>query len=565
MLKWLIFVAAGLFVITVGSLWLGGSSFSDKDVAVTVDGPDRGTSGDEVKYTVKWRNDTRVPLTEMSFRVFYPEDSIVIVDGKPTTPESEGFVIDRLEPGQSGEREMSFFLVGDKGSIKTLRVHLIFKAGTLRSAFEKDVTISTTITDLPVDVALVAPPTSVAGQPIQYILDVRNETTTDLKDLKVIFTYPDGFVVQQLKPQPDSGNTEWLLDALDAGEASRITVTGVLSGNERETKTVQVVIQHKLNDQYVDYVRTEAFTMISDPPLSVSLSPADGREYVSFAGDTLRYTVNYSNNSRFTLLGLLLGVKLEGDMFDFSRVQVDKGFFDEGSKTIVYDSSGVSELGNLRPGQKGSVTFTVPLKAGFSGQLGGSKSFFVKATARLATTNVPSGLDGDEVFAQDSLITKISTQPTLSQSVLYDDGAGSGPLPPKVGQETTFTVRWQLTNPGNDVKETKVVVTLAPGVTFKAEATATNGTAPVFNSNANTVTWTVGLLPFGTGNGTPRYEGRFKISIKPSSNQVGTLPALLKAATLTGIDGFTTQSLRVQLKDYNTDSVENHPKDGLVE
>lgn len=564
-LKWFILVAAGLFVVTVGSLWWGGNSFSDKDVVLAIDGPDRATSGDEVTYTVKWRNDTRVPLSEMSFRIFYPEGSIVLKDGQPTTPESEGFEVDALNPGESGEREIKLFLVGDKGAIKNLKVHLIFKAGTLRSAFEKETTVSTTITDLPVTLALVAPPSAVPGQPVQYILDARNDSGADITDLKVVFKYPDGFVVQQMRPQPDTGNTEWLLDTLRSGQATRITVTGVLSGNERETKTVEAVLQQKLNGQYVDYVRTEAFTMLSSPLLSVRVTTSEGREYVSFAGDTLRYTVTYGNTSQFTLSGLDLSIKLEGDMYDFSRIRADQGFFDDDTQTLRYDSSGVSEFSSLRPGQTGSVFFTIPLKAGFAGQMDGAKTFFVKATARLSTSNVPSGVDGDEVFSLDSLITKISTQPNLSQAILYDDGAGSGPLPPVVGQKTFFTVRWQLTNPGNDVRDAKVTATLPPGVTFEDVVFATNGTPPVFNRTSNTVTWNVGTLPFGTGNGTSRYEARFKISITPSSNQQGTTPALVAGATLTGTDSFTGQTVQMRLNDYTTASVENHSDDGRVQ
>jgi hypothetical protein len=565
LLKWLVLTAAVLFVVTVASLWWGGNSFSANGVVLTMEAPDRATSGDEVTYTVKYENQTKVALTDMSFRLFYPEDSIVLKDGVPTEPDSEGFAVDRLDPGQSGQHEFKVYMVGDKGTIRTARVHLIFKAGTLRSAFEKDASISTTITALPVTLTLVAPPTSVSGQPIQYILDVRNDTTADLSDLKAVFIYPDGFTVQKMLPSPDEGNTTWHLDQLKAGQGTRITVNGVLTGNERETKTVTVSLQRNINGQYVDYVRTDAFTMLSSPLLSVTLTPNNNRDYISFAGDTLRYVVTYANNSRFSLNGLLLGVKLEGDMYDFSRLQVDRGFFDDATKTVVYDSSGVPEFGNLRPGQTGSVTFTVPIKPGLSGSgLGGAKTLFVKATARLATSNVPSGVDGGEVFALDSVITKISSQPTLNQSLLYDNGAGSGPLPPQVGQDTTLTVQWQLTNPGNDVRNTVVTATLPPGVTFKGAATASLGAVPTYDAANKRITWNIGTLPFGTGNGTARAQATFQVSIRPASNQIGQSVTVVSGATLTGTDSFTGQAIQVRLRDWTTDDIEGHTGQGRV-
>lgn len=565
MLKWLILVAAGLIVITVGALWWGGSSFSDKGVTITLEAPDHATSGDEITYKITYHNDTRVALSDMSFRLFYPEGSLVLKDGQPTSPESEGFTVDKLEPGQSGTKELKVFMVGDKGAIRTARLNLIFNAGTLKSSFQKEATAATTITALPVTLTLVAPPTSVTGQPVEYLLDVRNDSGEDLHDLKLVLKYPDGFVVQKMSPNPSTGNTVWNFDTLGTTGGKRITVTGVLQGSERETKTVTAVLQRNLNGQFVDYVRTEAFTMISSPLLSVTISPEGGRDFVTFPGDTLRYTITYTNNSRFTLLGLLLGVKLEGDMYDVAKLKTDEGFFDDGTRTLGYDSAGVPDLGALTPGKTGRLTFTIPLKAGLSGSsMGGASSFFVKATARLSTSKVPSGVEGSEVFALDSVITKIGAQPNLMQSVLFDNGAGSGPMPPVVGSETTYTLRWQLTNPGNDVRNSKVTATLPPGVTFRDTPTATNGTPPVYNQTNNSVTWTVGTLPYGTGNGTPRYEATFKVSIKPSASQQNSNVKLIAGSTLTGTDGFTGQAVQSKPRDLTTSDVEGHPDDGAV-
>lgn len=566
LLKWLILVAAGLFVVTIGALWWGGSSFSDKDVVLLLEAPISVTSGDEVVYKITYTNNTKLTLSDLSFRLFYPTGSIVLQDGKPTTPESEGFTVESLAPGATQTKEIKIFAVGDKGAIRTAKLNLIFKAGSLRSSFQKEVTASTTITELPVSLTLVAPPTTVSGQPVQYLVDVRNDSGEDFEDLKLTLSYPDGFTVQSMQPDPSSGNTVWDIDSLESGKGKRFTITGVLSGDERDTKTVNAVVQQKLNGQYVDFVRTEAFTVISSPLLSVTVMPVGGRDYVAFPGDTLRYVVTYTNNSRFTLIGMLLGVKLEGEMYDTTRLQSQQGFYDDPSHTLVYDSAGVPDFAALPPGRGGKLEFSVPLKAGLSGTaIGGAQSFYVKATARFSTSNVPTGVDSDEVFALDSVITKIGSQPSLAQSILYDDPYGSGPLPPKVGSETVYTVRWQLTNPGNEIRNAVVTGNLPPGVSFKGGAVAVNGATPVFDAISKKVTWTVGTVPFGTGNGTPRYEATFQIGITPSGNQANTSPKLVSGVTLSGTDGFTGQAVQSAPRDVTTDNVENHDNEGRVE
>jgi hypothetical protein len=259
----------------------------------------------------------------------------------------------------------------------------------------------------------------------------------------------------------------------------------------------------------------------------------------------------------------MLTVKLEGAMYDFAGLDASEGSFNDNTGTITYDSSGVPAFSNLRPNQTGTLIFTVPLKAGLTGSTGAS-TFFVKATARMSTTNLPSGLDGNEIFAQDSVVTKISSQPSFTESILYDNGAGSGPLPPKVGQTTTLTVRWQLSNPGSDVRNSVVTATLPPGVSWAANATSTLGSPPTFTQSSNKVTWNIGTLPYGTGNGTPRAQGQFQISFTPSSNQVGQSVPLVTGTTFIGTDSFTGQPVQLHLRDYTTDDIDGHSGQGQV-
>ncbi len=564
LLKWVVLAAAILVIIAVASFWMGGGSFSPSGVTLTLAAPDRASSGDQLIYAVRWENGTKLTLTNLTFRLFYPEGSIVLDENNaPTTPDSAGFTVDSLAPGESASKSFPVYLIGDKGAIKTARVHLVYNAGTLQSSFEADTTAATTIIAVPVNVSVVTPPTATSGQAVQYIVDVRNDTADDLTDLKLKLQYPDGFSVQSMQPQPSQGNTLWVIDTLKAGTGKRFTISGTLIGNEQETKTVTATLQRNLNGQYVDYVRADAFTMLSSPLLSVSVWPNDGPDYVAHPGDTLRYTVSYRNSSPYTLLGLSLAVALEGDMYDTANLRVDNGSFDDATNTVTFNASGVPAFAQLGPNTSGQVTFSVPLKASFTG--GSSGSFFVKATARLSTPNVPSGLDQSEVAATNAVITKISSQPALSAAVLYDNGAGSGPLPPKVGSVTTYTIRWQLNNPGNDIRNAKVTAVLPPGVTWVGVVgTVVGGTAPAFNPNSSTVTWAIGTVPFGTGSGMPRMEASFQVSIRPSSNQVGQSVPLTSQSTLSGTDSFTGQAVTAPLRTYTTDDTENHSDDGRV-
>lgn len=565
LLRWFILAAAVLFIASIAFLIWGGSSFSDQGVVITIDAPASASSGDEITYTVNYRNNTNVQLHDMNFQLLYPGDTVAIKNGHPQPTDGDSFSVASLNPGQSGSQQFQIFLVGDKGTIKTTQLNVVFQAGNLQSSFQKNIKSVTTIATLPVELTLVAPPTAITGQGIQYILDMRNDTGADLSNLRLQFTYPDGFTPKQFHPAPDSGNNQWNISTLSTSTGKRIEVDGVLTGNQQEAKTVSVVLQHQVNGQYVDYVQTQAFTMISSPLLSVSIIPNGSRDYISFAGDTINYVIKYANNSQYTLLGATLKVQLAGSMYNLSGIRVNNGSFDQSTNTVVFDSSGIPDFVQLSPGTSGQVSFSVPINTGFSGA-SGAKNFFVGATTTLTTPNIPSGISSDEVTATDSLVTKISSQPTLSAAVKYDGGEGSGPIPPKVGQTTTYTVHFYLTNPGNNVNNAQVTAMLPPGVSWQGGSAITGGTAPTYNKNTSQVTWSVGTLPFGAGttSGTPKYEADFKVSINPSSNQVGQSVDLLGPATLTGVDSFTGQQIQSQTQKLSTFDVENHSADGTV-
>lgn len=561
-LKWLVVVALLLFIVAVAMFWFGNSSFSERDVVLLLEGPSQAASGDEVTYKIKYRNNTKVELHSMEFRFFYPDDSIVITESSFSDDLSHGFNVDTLSPGQEGELELKAFMVGDKGNIKTARVSMIFRAGNITSSFEKSESVSTTIISVPVPMTLVAPPTAVSSQELSYILDYRNESGSDISDLRFEFTYPEGFAIRRTSPQATSGNNVWDVALVRQGSGSRITVTGVLTGQERENKAVSVLLKRKLNDQYINYERATSSTIISSPLITTSISVNGSRDTVTYPGDSLLYAVQYRNTSTYSLIGMNLTVRLEGDMFDLGTLDTRGGYYDSATKTITWNAGIVPEFGTLGPNRGGQVNFQIRLKPTLTGP-SGSRNYSVKVTSNFGTTNVPTGIDADQIATDDTLLTKISTEPVLATILYYQESIYSsfGPIPPKVGQKTIYTVYWQVTNPGNDMNSTVVKAILPPGVAWE-NATSVSGasTPPTYNSNNAQITWNIGILPAGV-----RYEGIFRVSITPSTAQKGKPMTLLGVSTLTSTDSFTQQPVQVTSPGITTDNTVDRPGQGTVE
>ncbi|MEX2090707.1 MAG: hypothetical protein WD989_01070 [Candidatus Paceibacterota bacterium] len=567
-LKWLVLLALLLLIVSFVSFWFGRPSFSESGVVFKIEGPNQVSVGDEVVYKLTLGNESRVDLNGMKLKFTYPDDSVVMKDGSLVTDLSQEFDLEDLLPGQKSETELKAFLVGDKGNIKTAKAELSFRAGDLRTEFQKETSFSTTIVSLPVSLTLVAPPNTVPGQALNYILDYRNESGADISDLLFEFDYPDGFVFQKSSPLPSRGNNVWTLPILKRSTGGRINIQGVLTGREGEIKKVSVVLKRKIADQYVNYEKAEVSTNIASSLLGVEVLVNDSVNYSSFPGDDLNYTIKYSNVSNFNLIGLSLAVRLDGQMYDFSSLDTKGGFFDNSNRTIIWNAGSVSDFANLPPSKKGQVQFRVKLKKDVPLGISGSNNLFVQATANLNTPNVPSGVGGDEVSTQNILTTKITSQPIIKQLIYYNDPAfgSTGPLPPEVGKDTYFMVHWQIINPGNDMNSVRLSGVLPPGVIWENATSVTVGQSePIFNSNTSEVIWNLGVLPSGIGMIGDRYEASFRIKIKPSSNQLGSVVTLVKNVKFTATDSFTKQNLVLPLGDMSTNDLTDQPNEGTVQ
>ncbi|MEK7506580.1 MAG: hypothetical protein AAB566_00805 [Patescibacteria group bacterium] len=563
--------AVGLLVLfLVWSIFLGRSNFSEAKVDFKIDGPTEISSGELVSYKISYKNGNKAGLNDVKLTFFYPPDAVPVRDGNIVGTTNENITFGNLGSGEVGERIITAYLVGDRGNIKTAKAVLVFKPENVQSSFKKETSVATTITQLAIPLTLVAPPSVINGQNITYLVDYRNQAQQNFNDLRFAVKYPDGFRFSNATPAPSAGQNIWDLKTLKQSQGARITIQGVLRGEELSSKLVSLVLQKKVTtpngDVYVDFEKVEATSVIANPFLSVSLNVNDSANYTAHLGDDLQYLINFKNSSNVDISNLTLTATLEGVMFDPATVR-SNAFFDGRNNTVSWNASVIPELALLRPGQSGQAAFAVRLKNSFSGGTGSANSL-VKVTARLESPNIPANLDIDKLAADDQLITRISSAPSFDQKILLNDSAfgSSGPFPPKVNQKTVFTVRWQLVNPANDLSPAKVTAVLAPGVKWENRVrSGANQPPPGYDSRTSAITWDLSTLPGGSGVGLPKYEAFFQISITPSVNQVGQAPPLLKNTRFDGIDAFTKENISRSVQDSTTYNIDDSNENGSVE
>ena len=280
-----------LLAISLIFFFLERGSFRENGVELKIEGPSEITGGELLTYKITYKNNNAVSLSDVKLNILYLPDSVVIKDGNIISSTTENFEIGMIRSKEAVEKELIAYIVGDKGNIKTLKATLTYKAGKLSSTFRREASLATTITSLAVPITLVATPTVTSGQNTSYLIDYRNQSDQDLENLRFVVKYPQGFTPAKFSPEPSARSTSqltWNVDKLKQGDGSRITIQGVLSGNERETKTVSVTLQRITTPggDDVDFENLKHL-QLSHRRFFLDLRLNDSDDYVASADNTL--------------------------------------------------------------------------------------------------------------------------------------------------------------------------------------------------------------------------------------------------------------------------------------
>src|SRR3989344_1997529 len=279
-------VGALILVISITYFFINRSPFREEQVEFTLTAPENIKSGELVNYQVKINNQSVVRLQDVKVG--------------DIAAKSERLV------------NFSAYLVGDEGEIKQARAKLVFVPSNLRSTFEREAVNSLVIGELAVGLSLAAPPNVISGKSITSTVDYRNATETEQKELRLRLDYPTGFQFTHADPTPSQGNNLWEISTLPVGADKRITITGQLTGREKEEKVVTAVLQRRENDSYIDYEKISGVSTISTTPLNATILINDQGSHVPQPGEALRYQIQFTNRSTVALQGLSVTAQLTG-------------------------------------------------------------------------------------------------------------------------------------------------------------------------------------------------------------------------------------------------------------
>ncbi|MDQ5958159.1 MAG: hypothetical protein QG665_510 [Patescibacteria group bacterium] len=553
-------LAVFIFVVTLGIaafvLYRGGNQISGSNIDFEIKGPVAVKAGDETVLQVLIGNRNVSNLEDVKLIVEYPTDTKTA----SSTKVSLNRVIDNLGTIDSGEvinKTFKSALFGAEGAEKEIKAKIEYKVTGSNALYTKETETFIIISSPSINLALKAIPEIVSGQNFKLEITVLPRAKQTEDKTLLVLDYPTGFTFSSASIKPSYRDNAWLFDSLTPGEEKTLVVEGTLSGNENDNKSFVATIgaQDPIGEDTIifPYNRASHELKIKAPyvSLGLELDSDKGLTHIADGGKNIELNINWQNNLDTTLTDAILRLELNGEALNKNAVMPGTGLFRTNDNSITWNKSTVPGLGSIKPGATGYVNLRLATKDLATSEGAALRNPNITVKAILVANRTANGFQGEEIRAEKMSEIKLRTVAKLNQKVLRAEGPfqNTGPMPPKVEQESTFTAVWTVTNSSNIIRDGLVKTVLPPQIEWKnISKPATEELA--FNPVSRELVWKLGrVLP-----GAPR-EVVFNLGLVPALNQVGIAPVIIGQAKFSGFDTFAETVIESGMADINTKNI----------
>ncbi len=515
--------------------------YSKEVLKLEILGPEKVDLLQEFEYIVKYKNNGNTRLEEPELIFEYPEHSVLEEGISLRIIKKSDELGGAIYPGEEKTFRFKARLLGKQGEAKEARATLSYRPKNLKARYESATTFTTIIEKVPLTFDFDLPSKVASGKTLRFRLNYFSNIDYPLPSLGISVEYPSGFEFIESTPQ-SLDKTNWDIGLLNKAEGGRIEVSGKIRGEVGEEKIFRAQIGSWQDGEFILLKEAARGITIIKPALHITQLINGNPELVVNPGDKLHYEIFFQNIGEEILTDMTLLVTLTGSAFDFKTIKAPEGDFEPGDNSILWDWRRVGDLQLLSPREEGKVEFWIDLKEEWEIKDLSDKNPTIKTKIYLSQV-------------KEEFINKVNSKLEISQRGFYQDEifGNSGPLPPKVGESTTYTIMWQVKNYYNEMRNVKVKATLPPNVKLTGKIFPEEETDKfTFDSNSRELVWNVGELMVAQGILNPAPNISFQISFTPTAEQKGQTPEIIGPVKITGEDQWTKEILEATSPAINT-------------
>ncbi len=565
--KRLLIAAVFFFAFLAAAAWAGffifrpAEKFAGNNIDFTIDAPKALTSGGEEELVIRYKNNENVPLGEVEITSAFSKDFLVTAR-EPEIPESASWKIGSLPKGGEGKITIRGKILAPKGKEITLQAYFSYRPANFNSDFQKVATLTVPVTESVLGCSLEGAEKVLPGEQTQYVIRYENKGSAEIAGVEIRAEYAENFFVSEAKPVPQEGGGRWILPKLKPGEKGEISVSGSFSSTAEGDRETSIEIGTVGADgKWLPQERASATVVLAKSELRLLLiangQPKSG--VINF-GETMRYSLTYQNKSEAVLSDIVLTMHLSGYPAVSGKTPLlwetlaDESGAKRSGTDLIWSKREIPGLARLEPGAESTIDFSIDTMAKPFAK--SSADYSVQAYAEAKVGRV-DGVKAERVARSETLESKFLSDLSFKSEARYfndDDMAlGTGPVPPKVGERTTYSVWWTINNTLHEIVAVKVASVLPDGVVFTGKFSSGETGHITYDADARKVTWLIDKVPADSN----ELRAEFEVAITPAEDQVGSVVMLTDIANFEGhdqtVDALVFRTTQALTTDIETD------------
>lgn len=522
----LFFLAVLAGVTWAGIFWFSknGGGFTGEHVEVSVRAEDSFTSGAETEVLLHYKNGERVPLASAVLTATLPE-AFVLLDAEPRPNEDGEWEIGSVAPGGEGAIRLRGWIRSEPEDALLFSSKLRYKPADFNSPFESVATRSVAVAGSVLEIEAEGPEKMTPGEEIEFVYRIRNSGDRAHAGLVFALDAPEGFLFSSASPAPEiEGGRTWSLPVLEAEGEMEVAVRGTFTAASRGPKRIPARVGFRPGEALISLASGAASTEVlkSDLALGLIVNGAASDATVAF-GELLNFTLTYRNDGDVALRDVALSLELPADpaeLIDWVTLRDDLGGRRSGA-VITWMGKEIEALSQLDPGEGGTVDLSVRLsKKPVQGKLDSPHALTAKLSAVIGRVGT---LSGPREVAGAPIAIRLNSDTVFRAFGRYytEDGLplGSGPLPPRVGERTTYRIFWVVENSLHELTNLSVETILPQGVRWTGEARPVEAGELSFDESGRRAVWRLNRLPVSVN----RLIVTFDVELVPAFEDIGRI------------------------------------------
>lgn len=567
-----IYFLLAIGIISLAIYWVFNYVKNNKDASsvleVSIVAPEKVVLGEDFFYEIEYKNASNYNLSNVRIEINYPENFILseIYSIDPFS-ENKFWHLENLAARIGGKIKIRGKIINQEGVNNLLSVKTSYNINGISSDFSKENFNSVTVSSLPFQFSEDYFSTVLVGEEYPLKININNFPVDKMKEFIINFSGSELITLtDNNKPEDLATSSGVTIEKIDNNNYKiKLEEKGDLNlnfkykvgskVNEQEPLIWKLKYLDENNKEFVFLEKQLLLEVIkSDLHLNMSINEQSSDFPVNFA-ERLNYVIKYSNKGDKNMKDLVIMAVLESNFLDWNSINdLNKGKVSR--QTISWTFREVPELKELEPGQSGEIKFSIAVSDFKRFDVG--QKLEIKNYAQFSVGNIEEfGEDGDRLTDNRSniIVNSLNSNLTIDEAVLYfnEDNipVGSGPLPPVVGEKTTFRYYWTIKNSLHELNDVKVELPLPAYVIWDNNFNVSAGNLR-FDDNENKVIWTINRWPVGID----KITAEFNVGIIPTSAEYNKIIILSSGSDLSAKDVETGATI-IKKTDVKTSKLED--------